>query len=73
VPHLRKIKDVDFALVQTVLGVLNHGQNFTVYRTFHNVSKSSSLICTAILKEIERRWKNDDKDGKRHPYSLSAD
>jgi hypothetical protein len=44
---------------QHLQGVIEHGQEFVIYRTFDNVRKDSSLAIHCMLLQIERRFRRD--------------
>ena len=46
-------------------GVIEHGQECVIYRSFDNVRKDSALAIHCMLSQIERRMERD-KELKRH-------
>ena len=55
------------ALPQHLQGCLNHGRNFTVYRTFHNVMHDSNLQLHCFLSNLESVYK---KEGNKLPDTV---
>ena len=47
-------KSAERKLPQHLQGVLNHGRNFTAYRTFHNVRGGGNLSVHCLLSSIEK-------------------
>lgn len=68
VPQMGQSMDFGAALPQTLMGVINHGQAFTVYRSFHTTKKTGSMVAFAILREVER-WMALNP-GKSLPHTL---
>ena len=62
-------KSADRKLPQHLQGVLNHGRNFTVYRTFHNVRGGGNLSVHCLLSSIEK-MRNDPSQGGAIPDTL---
>jgi len=49
------------ALPQHLQGVLNHGRNFTIYRTFHNIINDSNLQIHCFLLSLESTLRAEHK------------
>jgi hypothetical protein len=55
IPYWGNLNDFPKPLVQHIQGVLDHGGNeFIVYRTYHNVRKDRNLAIYCFLAQIER-------------------
>jgi len=55
---------------QHLQGVIEHGQEFVIYRTFDNVRKDSSLAIHCMLLQIERRLRRDVELNRKSPDTL---
>ena len=54
-------------LQQYILGVIEHGQEFVIYRTYENVRKDSCLAIHCMLLQIERRLTRDKQLNRPSP------
>ena len=52
---------------QHLQGVIEHGQEFIIYRSFDNVRKDSSLAIHCMLSQIERRLRRDIELQRKSP------
>lgn len=52
------------------VGVLNHGRNFTVYRTFHNVINNANMQIHSLLMSLERVYEQRKKADKAFPATI---
>ena len=52
---------------QHLQGVIEHGQEFVIYRSFDNVRKDSALAIHSMLSQIERRVERDMLLKRRFP------
>jgi hypothetical protein len=55
---------------QHLQGVIEHGQEFVIYRSFDNVRKDSSLAIHCMLLQIERRLSRDAELNRKSPDTL---
>ena len=53
-PWFGNLKSADKKLPQHLQGILNHGRNFTIYRTFHNVRGGGNLSIHCFLRSLEK-------------------
>ena len=68
-PWYANLKSADRKLPQHLQGVLNHGRNFTVYRTFHNVRGGGNLAIHTLLCSLEKML-NEAAQGSSIPETL---
>ena len=68
-PWYGNLKSADKKLAQHLQGVLNHGRNFTVYRTFHNVRGGVNLSIHCLLRSLEK-MQGDPTQGGSIPDTL---
>lgn len=54
IPHVGPNQQMSPAFEQHLQGVLNHGRDFVLYRTFPHVPKSADLVIFCLLNELER-------------------
>lgn len=57
-PWLANLKDFSFAIPQHLQGVIDHGTEFVVYRTFHNIAVDSNLAIHCILLQLEQKLRH---------------
>ncbi len=68
-PYLANRKEFSPCLDMHLEGVIEHGQSFTMYRTFNNVAADSNLTIHIILKQIEKRLQRQPRV-KGKPFTL---
>ncbi len=68
-PYLANRKEFDPCLDMHLEGVIEHGQSFTMYRTFNNVNADGNLTIHIILKQIEKRLLRQPRV-KGKPFTL---
>jgi hypothetical protein len=56
-PWLGNLKDFPACITQHLQGVLEHGREMTIYRTFNNVASDSNLAIHCFLLQLEARIK----------------
>ena len=54
-------------VTQHLQGVIEHGHEFVIYRTFEHVRKDACLAIHCLLVQIERRFARDDEAARPHP------
>jgi hypothetical protein len=54
-PWLGNVKDFSAPLQQHLQGIIDHGDEFAVYRTFHNVKDDSNLAIHVLLMQFEAK------------------
>lgn len=59
-PWYANMKETD-CLDQHLQGVLNHGRDFTVYRTFDNIPGGANLAIYCFLSSLETTYKAEGK------------
>lgn len=57
-PWLANLKDFSIVLPQHLQGIIDHGKEFVVYRTFHNVKVDSNLAMHCLLLQLEQKLNN---------------
>ena len=60
-PHIANMKQFPCPLPMHLQGVIEHGQRFTLYRTFVNVNEDSNLAIHCILRQMEDRMQRFQK------------
>ena len=58
-PWMAKLTEFKRPLKQSIEGVLEHGKEFVLYRTFHNVKKGANLAVHCLSLQIEKRLKEN--------------
>lgn len=57
-PWLANMKDFSECLPQHIQGIIDHGKEFVVYRTFHNILVDSNLAIHCLLLQLENKIVN---------------
>lgn len=57
-------------MTQHLQGVIEHGQEYLMYRTFPNVKKDANLAIHCLLLQIERRIKRNQAHNRPPPKTL---
>lgn len=57
-------------MTQHLQGVIEHGQEYLMYRTFPNVKKDANLAIHCLLLQIERRFQRDRVSDRPSPSTL---
>lgn len=65
IPYLAGLQDFPRPLGQHIQGVLEHGEEFVMYRSFHHVRHDTNLAIHCILLQLEQRMKRN-KSGKHY-------
>lgn len=57
-PWLANLKEFSMTVPQHLQGIIDHGNEFVVYRTFHNVIVDSNLAIHCMLMQLEQKLVN---------------
>lgn len=57
-PWLANLKDFSSSIPQHLQGIIDHGTEFVIYRTFHNVAIDSNLALHCMLLQLEMKLCN---------------
>lgn len=67
-PH--NVGDDVVKINQHLQGVIEHGQEFVIYRTYDNIRKDACLGIHCFLLQLETRMERDAKLGRKFPETL---
>jgi hypothetical protein len=62
IPYLGNLQEFSRPLKQHIQGVLEHGEEFVMYRSFSNVRHDTNLAVHCLLLQLEERMRRS-KDG----------
>lgn len=57
IPYLQNLAEFSHPLAQHIQGVLEHGREFVVYRSFNNLRHDANLALHCLLLQLEDRMK----------------
>ena len=60
-PHMAGIDQFGCPLTQHLQGVLEHGQLFTIYRTFHTVGHGADMQVYVLLSQLEQWYQRNGR------------